>query len=79
MVALFVGAPQASAGTKWDRCVNRMNSRGDKVPDAKGGTVGIRMMTMMRKKMTISVETRKKAVVERSRVGTRTTTKNNHK
>jgi hypothetical protein len=36
MVALFVGAPQASAGTKWDRCVNRMNSRGDKVPDAKG-------------------------------------------
>jgi hypothetical protein len=36
LVALFVGAPQASAGTKWDRCVNRMNSRGDKVPDAKG-------------------------------------------
>ena len=36
MVALFVGSPQASAGTKWDRCVNRMNSRGDKVPDAKG-------------------------------------------
>jgi hypothetical protein len=36
LVALFVGSPQASAGTKWDRCVNRMNSRGDKVPDAKG-------------------------------------------
>ena len=36
LVALFVGVPQASAGTKWDRCVNRMNSRGDKVPDAKG-------------------------------------------
>ena len=36
MVALFVGAPQASAGTKWDRCINRMNSRGDKLPDAKG-------------------------------------------
>ena len=36
LVALFVGAPQASAGTKWDRCVNRMNSRGDKLPDAKG-------------------------------------------
>ena len=36
LVALFVGAPQASAGTKWDRCVNRMNSRGDKVPDSKG-------------------------------------------
>jgi hypothetical protein len=36
LVALFVGAPLASAGTKWDRCVNRMNSRGDKVPDAKG-------------------------------------------
>jgi hypothetical protein len=36
LVALFIGAPQASAGTKWDRCVNRMNSRGDKVPDAKG-------------------------------------------
>jgi hypothetical protein len=36
LVALFVGAPQASAGTKWDRCVNRMNSRGDKVPDARG-------------------------------------------
>ena len=36
LLALFVGAPQASAGTKWDRCVNRMNSRGDKVPDAKG-------------------------------------------
>lgn len=36
MVALFVGSSLASAGTKWDRCVNRMNSRGDKVPDAKG-------------------------------------------
>jgi len=36
LVALLVGAPVASAGTKWDRCVNRMNSRGDKVPDAKG-------------------------------------------
>ena len=36
LVALFVGAPEASAGTKWDRCVNRMNSRGDKLPDAKG-------------------------------------------
>jgi len=36
LLALFVGAPLASAGTKWDRCVNRMNSRGDKVPDAKG-------------------------------------------
>ena len=36
LVALFIGAPQASAGTKWDRCVNRMNSRGDKLPDAKG-------------------------------------------
>jgi len=36
LVALFIGAPQASAETKWDRCVNRMNSRGDKVPDAKG-------------------------------------------
>jgi hypothetical protein len=36
MAALFVGAPQASAGTKWDRCINRMNSRGDKLPDAKG-------------------------------------------
>lgn len=36
LVALFVGAPQASGGNKWDRCVNRMNSRGDKVPDAKG-------------------------------------------
>ena len=36
LVALFVGAPQASAGSKWDRCINRMNSRGDKLPDAKG-------------------------------------------
>lgn len=36
LVGLFVGSSQASAGTKWDRCVNRMNSRGDKVPDAKG-------------------------------------------
>ena len=36
MIALFVGSSLASAGTKWDRCVNRMNSRGDKVPDAKG-------------------------------------------
>ena len=36
LVALFVGSSQASAGTKWDRCVNRMNSRGDKLPDAKG-------------------------------------------
>jgi hypothetical protein len=36
MVALFVGSSLASAGTKWDRCVNRINSRGDKVPDAKG-------------------------------------------
>ena len=36
LVALFVAAPEASAGTKWDRCVNRMNSRGDKLPDAKG-------------------------------------------
>ena len=36
LVALFVASPDASAGTKWDRCVNRMNSRGDKVPDAKG-------------------------------------------
>jgi hypothetical protein len=45
----------------------------------RDGTVGIQMMTMMRKKMTISVETRKKAVVERSRVGTRTTTRNNQK
>ena len=36
LVALFVGSSLASAGTKWDRCVNRINSRGDKVPDAKG-------------------------------------------
>jgi len=36
LVALFVGSPAVSAGTKWDRCVNRMNSRGDKVPDSKG-------------------------------------------
>lgn len=36
LVALFVGAPLASAGTKWDRCINRMNSRGDKLPDSKG-------------------------------------------
>jgi hypothetical protein len=36
LVALFVGAPQASARSKWDRCINRMNSRGDKLPDAKG-------------------------------------------
>jgi hypothetical protein len=36
LVGLFVGSSQASAGTKWDRCVNRMNSRGGKVPDAKG-------------------------------------------
>ena len=36
LAALFVGSSLASAGTKWDRCVNRMNSRGDKVPDAKG-------------------------------------------
>jgi len=36
LVALFVGVPQASAGSKWDRCINRMNSRGDKLPDAKG-------------------------------------------
>ena len=40
LLALFVGAPVASAGTKWDRCVNRMNSRGDKVPDAKGRHCG---------------------------------------
>jgi hypothetical protein len=36
LVAFFVGAPKASAGSKWDRCINRMNSRGDKLPDAKG-------------------------------------------
>jgi hypothetical protein len=36
LVALFVGAPQVSAGTQWDRCINRINSRGDKLPDAKG-------------------------------------------
>ena len=36
LVVLFVGSPEAPAGTKWDRCVNRMNSRGDKLPDAKG-------------------------------------------
>lgn len=35
-VALFVGTPLASAKTKWDRCVDRINSRGDKLPDAKG-------------------------------------------
>jgi hypothetical protein len=36
IASLFVGLPHVEAGTKWDRCVNRMNSRGDKVPDAKG-------------------------------------------
>ena len=36
LVALLIGAPLASAGTKWDRCINRMNSRGDKLPDARG-------------------------------------------
>ena len=36
IASLFVGLPHAEAGTKWDRCVNRMNSRGDKVPDARG-------------------------------------------
>jgi len=36
IASLFVGLPHAEAGTKWDRCVNRMNSRGDKLPDARG-------------------------------------------
>ena len=36
IASLFVGLPHAEAGTKWDHCVNRMNSRGDKLPDAKG-------------------------------------------
>jgi hypothetical protein len=34
LVALVLGSPHIMAETKWDRCVNHMNSRGDKVPNS---------------------------------------------
>lgn len=36
LITLLLSTPPASAGNKWDCSANRINSRGDKLPTARG-------------------------------------------
>ena len=36
LITLFLSTPPASAGNKWDCSANQINSRGDKLPTARG-------------------------------------------
>ncbi|NQW49564.1 MAG: hypothetical protein HQ464_17530 [Planctomycetes bacterium] len=36
LIILFLSTPPASAGNKWDCSANQINSRGDKLPTARG-------------------------------------------
>jgi hypothetical protein len=36
LITFFLSTPPASAGNKWDYSASRINSRGDKLPTARG-------------------------------------------